>query len=872
MKNKKLFLFDVMPLLYRAHFATMGKQFGTTTGIDTRTTLVFYNYIFQVLTEAKPGAVAAALDSKPKGRVAVSSTYKANREKMPSEIYHAFPYAMRLLDSLKIPVLKEEGYEADDVIASLAKKGEAMGYDVFIVSPDKDFAQLVSENIFLFRPAYKGAVMETLDIEGVKNKYGVAPTQIADYLALRGDSVDNIIGVKGIGDKTAAQLLAEFQSVEKLIEDVELIKQPKVRESIIASKVQLIENKQLAVLTGDLDVTFEWDSVQIQKPDENQLLPLLDELQFVKIRERLEKQGFIKIEDSANSNIETAHVRVIEVTVEEAITKFSEVKIVAVGFLEKSADHLFIMGTGTTEIFKVLLTDNTNWNGLISFLDNAEITKVGWQLKPLLKRITAENIYLQSNWIDLSLAAYLLEPDSKIELPYIKDKYQLAEYKLAEFEGELNYLPSMILAHKNILTKMEEMGLSKLFFEIELPLQSAIAAMELHGLKIDQPTLSEIDKVLTQQLNVLEIKLYGAAGSKFNINSPSKTAEILQQVCETSELKKTKTGQISTAEPHLADLADKYPFIADLLLYRKLNKIITTYVYSLPKYVNPSTHKIHPTFSQIVAGTGRLSCTEPNLQNLPIRSEAGREVRKAIVPSGSNFSILSIDYNQVELRLLAALSGDKVMIETFKSGKDIHTTTASRVFKVDEKEVTKDMRGKAKGINFGIAYGITPWGLATRLKISQKDAKQIIDAYFQEFCSVKEYLERSVTESRERGYTKTRYGRIRYIEGINSGNGTTRKIAERMAVNAPIQGLAADIIKEAMVSIHKFILHHKLRTRLILQVHDELVFDAADDELQMLVPEVVQIMETKADFLVPLQVNVTVGKNWLDQEEYVVRK
>jgi DNA polymerase-1 len=432
----------------------------------------------------------------------------------------------------------------------------------------------------------------------------------------------------------------------------------------------------------------------------------------------------------------------------------------------------------------------------------------------------------------------------------------------------LSYLPSIIEAHEKIMGKIKEMELAGLFFNIELPLQSVISAMEQYGIRIDLESLKEIDKVLTKQLTELEKKLFDLAGIKFNIGSPSQTAEILQKIADPSELRKTKTGQISTAEPHLVDIAPKYPFVADLLLYRKLNKIITTYVYSLPKYVDTTTNKIHPTFSQVVAGTGRLSCTEPNLQNLPIRSEAGREVRKAIIPSDPGYSILSVDYNQVELRLLAALSEDKVMVETFRSGKDIHTTTASQVFNVDENAVTKDMRSKAKGVNFGIAYGITPWGLATRLKISQKEAKQIIDAYFEKFSSVKEYLEKSVIESRERGYTRTRYGRIRYIEGIDSRNGTTRKIAERMAVNAPLQGLAADIIKEAMVSIHQFIIHHNLKSRLILQVHDELVFDAADDELELLVPEVIKLMETKADFIVPLKVNVTVGKNWLDQVEY----
>jgi DNA polymerase-1 len=866
MQNKRLFLFDVMPLLYRAHFATMGKTFGTTTGIDTRTTLVFYNYIFQVLTEEKPDAVAAALDSKPKGRVEVSSTYKANREKMPSEIYHAFPYAMQLLDALQMPVLKEEGLEADDVIASLAKTGAAMGYTVYIVSPDKDFAQLVSENIFLFRPAYKGATMETLDVEGVKNKYGVPPGQIADYLALRGDTVDNIIGVKGIGDKTAAQLLSQYGSVEGLIEQVETIKQPKIKEAIVAYKDQLLENKHLAILTGNVDVSVEWEDIKVRKPDESKLLPLLDELQFVKIRERLAKLNFISAEENVKDANETSGISVVPVSV-KALSKLLLSKEVAVGYSDQHADRLFVVQAGDTTIYEIIVADDAAWKEVIQFLDQPEFVKIGWQLKPLLKVISRLGIHLKTHWIDLTLAAYLLEPDAKIEWSFIKDKYALTTFSVGAPHVHLSYLPSLIEAHEKIMNRINEMELSKLFFDLELPLQSVLAAMELYGIRIDLDALTEIDKVLSLQLKELEQTLYELAGTKFNINSPSKTAEILQAICDPSELKKTKTGQVSTAEPHLADLAPKYPFVANLLNYRKLNKIITTYVYSLPKYVDERTNKIHPTFSQLISGTGRLSCTEPNLQNLPIRSDAGREVRKAIVPSADGFSILSVDYNQVELRLLAALSEDKVMVETFRSGKDIHTTTASRVFHVDESAVTKDMRAKAKGVNFGIAYGITPWGLATRIRISQKEAKEIIDAYFEEFSSVKQYLETSINESRERGFTKTRYGRIRYIEGIDSKNGTTRKIAERVAVNAPIQGLAADIIKEAMVSIHHYIVDHNLRSRLILQVHDELVFDAADDELHLLVPEVIRIMEMKSDLMVPLKVNVTVGKNWLEQKQ-----
>ncbi len=868
MQNQKLFLFDIMPLLYRAHFATMGKRFATTTGIDTRTALVFFNYIFQVLTEEKPDAVAAALDSRPVQREGVSSIYKANREKMPGEIYSAFPYALQLLDALHIPILKEEGHEADDIIASMVKKGKAIGYTVFIVSPDKDFAQLVDKEVFLFRPAYKGATMETLDAEGVKSKYGVAPAQIADYLALRGDTVDNIIGVKGIGDKTAATLLAEYHSIEELLEKADTIKSQKIKDAIVSYKEELIENKRLALLTGDLEVDVDPETLKVQKPDADKLLPLLDELQFSKIKERLEKLHFVDIEKSDDEKAQDITLAVVEVTPDAFAGKLLMEKSIALAYSLERPAGLLVFQEGSDQILKFTPADDESWVKLIKVIDDNPADKLGWYNKPLLRKIKQLNYELKSRWIDLSLAAYLLEPDAKIEWLYMKDKYQLGDATLPAAYAGFSYLPALFEARRTILENIDAMGLSGLLFNIELPLQSVLATMEVHGINLDVQALSEIDKLLTIQLSALENKLYEMAGTKFNIGSPSKTAEVLQKVCDIAELKKTKTGQISTAEPFLADLAPKYPFIADLLNYRKLNKIITTYVYSLPKYVDRDTGKIHPTFQQLVAGTGRLSCIEPNLQNLPIRSEAGREVRKAIVPSAPGYSILSIDYNQVELRLMAALSNDEVMLDAFRSSKDIHTTTAGKVFDVDENAVTKDMRSKAKGINFGIAYGITPWGLARRIKVSQKEAADIINAYFEEFSSVKAYLERSINETRERGFTQTPYGRIRYIEGIDSRNGTTRKVAERTAVNAPLQGLAADIIKEAMVAIHEFINNNQLKSQMILQVHDELVFNAADEELKFLVPQLVDIMENRVQFSVPLKVQVTVGKNWLDQLPY----
>jgi DNA polymerase-1 len=484
MKQKTLFLLDIMPLLYRAHFATMGKKFGTTTGIDTRTTLVFFNYIFQVITEEKPGAIAAALDSKPKQREEVSTIYKANREKMPSEISDAFPYAMQLMKALNIPVLKEEGYEADDIIAAMAKNGAAKDYKVFIVSPDKDFAQMVNENIFLFRPAYKGAVMETLDTEGVKNKYGVPPHQVADFLALRGDSVDNIVGVKGIGDKTAAQLLSEFESIEALVENADKIKQPKIKESIVAAKDQLRDNKQLSLLTGDVDIDIDWNSLESQKPDVNELLPLLDELQFVRIKERLEKQGFIELSKESVEQASVEMIPIVEMQTMEAASQIYVNETVAIGYAEEQEKLLFFQQSWN-RIIETDVKDEESFTAVIQKLEQQGLTIVGYQLKPLLKKIIKSGIEPSTQWIDITLAAYLLEPDAKIDWAYLKDKYELPAYNVASPVNITSYLPALPIAWSKIQVKLNEMQMDNLLFNIELPIQTVVARMELYGLRID---------------------------------------------------------------------------------------------------------------------------------------------------------------------------------------------------------------------------------------------------------------------------------------------------------------------------------------------------------------------------------------------------
>lgn len=866
-KKRTLYLLDIFPLLYRAHFATAGKRFATTSGISTGTSLVFFNYIFQVLLEQKPDAVAAVVDTKEAVRTEMYSEYKANREAMPEEIGGAFPHAMRLMESLGIEVFKKEGYEADDVIATLATKAVKLGYEVYIVSPDKDLAQLVSDKVFLFRPAYKGAHLETLGVQGVKDKFGVMPSQIADYLALKGDAVDNIPGVRGIGEKTAASLLAEYGSVEGLLENIESIKQEKIKQSIISSKAELIESKQLTTVLCDVAITVDWEALHDQRPDEKKLFSLLDELQFVKIKERLVQQKFAGRPKPASDDSPAMTIQVRTVSVDDALKLVASHSEAAIAYSDSSPGTVWLFVPGSKEIAEVRTRDDNSCKHLLAKIDEAPCLKIGWDLKPLFRKYAEGCIPAKGNWIDLQLAAYLVDADAKIEWQLIRSKYDLPVYHIPAPYEQLSSLPSLIAAYTKLKEKVKECEVSDLLFSIEMPLERVLARMEYYGITIDRDALSKIGADLSAQLISLEADLHRLAARQFNVNSPAQTAEVLTELLDPSELRKTRTGQVSTAEPFLIDLASKYEFVDALLRYRKLNKIITTYVQALPKFINENTGRVHPIFHQVVAGTGRLSCSDPNLQNLPIKTDTGREVRKAIVPSGKGRCILSVDYNQVELRLLAALSGDKAMIESFRQGKDIHTTTSCKVFGISEKEMTKTIRNKAKEINFGIAYGMTPWGLASRLKISQKEAKEIIDAYFEGFPSVKKFLDETIEEAKKKGYTRTQYGRIRFIEGITSRNGTTRKMAERMAVNAPIQGLAADIIKAAMVEIDDYIIKHNLRTQMVLQVHDELVFDAYEDELNEFIPALIKIMEAQGDFSVPVKVNVSKGPNWMELEE-----
>lgn len=866
-KKRTLYLLDIFPLLYRAHFATVGKRFATTTGISTGTSLVFFNYIFQVLLEQKPDAVAAVVDTKEAIRTETYSDYKANREVMPEEIGGAFPHAMRLMESLGIEVFKKEGYEADDVIATLTTKAVKLGYEVYIVSPDKDLAQLVSDKVFLYRPAYKGAFLEILDVPGVKDKFGVSPSQIADFLALKGDPVDNIPGVRGIGDKTAASLLAEYGSVEGLLENIQSVKQEKIRQSIISSREALIESKRLTTLMCDVELTVDWEALHEQRPDEKKLFALLDELQFVKIKERLVQQKFAGRPKPASLDSPAMIIKVRTISPDDALKLLAKNGESAIAYNSSSPRTIWLFTGGTKEIAEVKAKDDNSWQQLLAAIDEARGLKIGWDLKPLFRSYAEHRIPAKGKWIDLQLAAYLVDADSKIEWSLIQSKYDLPVYHVPAPYESLSSLPSLIAAYGKLSEKVRECEVSDLLLSIEIPLERVLARMEYYGITIDKDALDKIGSDLSEQLIRLEADLHRLAGHPFNVNSPNQTAEVLTSILDPSELRKTRTGQVSTAEPFLIDLAGKYEFVDALLKYRKLNKIITTYVQALPRFINEKTGRVHPVFHQVVAGTGRLSCSDPNLQNLPIKTDTGREVRKAIVPSGKGRCILSVDYNQVELRLLAALSGDEAMTESFRQGKDIHTTTSCKVFGISEAEMTKTIRNKAKEINFGIAYGMTPWGLASRLKISQKEAKEIIDAYFEGFPSVKQYLDQTIEETRGKGYTRTQFGRIRYIEGINSRNGTTRKMAERMAVNAPIQGLAADIIKAAMVAVDNYITAHKLKTQMVLQVHDELVFDACEEELDEFIPALVKIMEAQGNLSVPVKVNVSKGPNWMELEE-----
>ncbi|MCF8367703.1 MAG: DNA polymerase I [Bacteroidales bacterium] len=915
-ENKKLFLLDAMALIYRAYFAFSKNPRINSKGMNTSAVLGFANTLYDVLKNEKPTHIGVAFDTiAPTVRHEGFVEYKANREKMPEDLAASIPYVKKLLEGFNIPILYVDGFEADDVIGTLAKRAEKKGFETFMMTPDKDFGQLVSDNIFIFKPARMGNMAEIMGVKEVCEKFGIErPEQVIDILGLWGDASDNIPGIPGIGEKRAKELIAEFGSVEGLLENTDKLK-GKMKENVENFAAQGLQSKELATIILDVPIEFEEDNLKMGNADVGALKELFDELEFRTFAQRFfTDQSLLKIADEgqgelfSNSFAEENAVETMDASRHQYfLVKDKPGRDKLINQLQKVTSFCFDTETTGVDAHQAELvgmsfaikpgeawyvTVPENYNECLAIVqefktvfENEKIGKIGQNLKYDISILKWYDVEVRGQFFDTMLAHYLLEPDQRHNMDVLAENY--LNYKPVSIETLIGKKGKNQLSMRSVdletikdyacedaditlqLKNKFEPLLSEnealdLFTKIEVPLVPVLASMEAEGVKLDQYTLTEYSKQLARELGEIQKEILDMAGLDFNISSPKQLGEVLfEKMKITENPKMTKTKQYSTGEDVLQKLINKHPIIQHILDFRSLSKLKSTYVDTLPEMVNPRTGRIHTSYNQAVAATGRLSSNNPNLQNIPIRTERGREIRKAFVPRNENYTLLAADYSQIELRIIAELSGDEGMIEAFKSGIDIHTATASKVYGVSLEDVSSDQRRNAKTVNFGIVYGISAFGLSERLNIPRKEAKDIIDQYFEKYPGVKTYMNECVLKARENGYVKTIMGRRRYLRDINSANAVVRGFAERNAINAPIQGSSADMIKIAMINIHREMQKQNLKSKMILQVHDELVFDAFKEEVDALKPLIYDLMVNAIPLKVPLAVEMETGENWL---------
>jgi DNA polymerase-1 len=949
----KLFLLDAFALIYRAHFAFSKNPRVNSKGLNTGAILGFTNTLVEVLQKEKPTHIGVAFDAQKKTfRHEQFADYKAQRQAMPEDIGLAIPYIKKIINAFNIPILVVDGFEADDVIGTLARRAEAQGFgEVFMMTPDKDYCQLVTDCVKIYRPAFMGNAAEVLDVAHVLQRFEIErPEQVIDILGLQGDASDNIPGIPGIGEKTAKTLIQKYGSVENLIANVDELK-GKQQENVRNFAEQGLLSKELATIHLDVPIEFEADKLVLDKPDEDQLRQLFDELEFRQLAARVLGGGSPagvsstaaptprgarrpKVTEGQGSLFGSSSDAAVAVGAEEGETgRFGapdgprltladvphqyhlidtpELRKSLLEFLLQQAEVSFDTETTGLDTMTARLVglsfcwlpgeayyvpvphdDHAAAQALIDefrpFFDASGILKIGQNIKYDLTILRHYNVEVQGPLFDTMLAHYLLEPDMRHNMDVLAETYlhytpvsiisligpkgknqkTMADIPPTEVSDYACEDADVTLQLKHVFEPLlKEVGLLDLLNEVENPLVPVLSAIEYEGVKIDSGAMGEYSAELQGYIQEIEQQIFTAAGQEFNIGSPKQLGEILFDKLGLGggKIKKTKTGQYATGEEILSVLAADNPVAGLILEHRQLTKLRSTYVEALPQLVCELDGRVHTSFNQAVTATGRLSSTNPNLQNIPIRTEKGREIRKAFVPRDENHVLLAADYSQVELRIMADFSGDKTMIEAFRQGLDIHTSTASKVFHVPLTEVDGEMRRKAKTVNFGIIYGISAFGLAQRIGISRKEATEIIDTYFQEFSSVKQFMDDSINKARELEYATTLLGRRRYLRDINSRNATLRGYTERNAINAPIQGTAADIIKKAMINIHDWLLQEKLGTKMILQVHDELVFDAVQEEVEYITPKIKELMTTALllPHGVPLEVEVGSGRNWL---------
>ena len=921
--SKNLFLLDAYALIYRGYYAFIKNPRINSKGTDTSAILGFMNSLFEIIRTQNPDYLAVAFD---KGgsvtRSEMFEEYKSNRDKTPEPILVAIPYIKEILEGMKIPILEKEGFEADDIIGTVAKDAEENNFKVYMVTPDKDFAQLVSNNIFLCKPARMGNSMEIWGVDEVKDKFEVeSPDQVIDYLGMMGDSVDNIPGLPGVGDKTAKKFIKQYGSLENLLQNAHEVT-GKLGEKIIENKELGVLSKKLAKIILDVPIDYNLDEFKLSDPDKEIVLKVFDELEFRRI-----KETFFKIFGTNSSQIEEKGAEVVQgdlfsetynlesnkdslndsKSIYQRIESFEELKLL----VEKMMKQEIVAFDTETEGLNALETDivgiSFSWQKGIGyylpiknnksvheksfeilkpFFESTEIIKVGHNIKFDIQVLHKYNVKVSSPIYDTMVAHYLINPDMRHNLDTLSESYlnyspisiesligkkgknqiSMRDVSIDKITDYASEDADITLQLKSIFDKeIEVNNLGKIFYDIEIPMINVLSEMETEGIKIDTSYLEKLDKEFEEDLEKLKKEIFKKSGEEFNLNSPKQLGEILfDKLKLVSKPKKTKTGQYSTSEEVLSSLANDHKIIEDILEWRSLDKLQNTYVKSLPNEVSSLTNRVHSSFNQTVTTTGRLSSNNPNLQNIPIRTANGQKIRRAFIPRGSDYILMAADYSQIELRVIASMSNEENMIDAFVNNQDIHTMTASKIYNVDPENVTREQRGNAKTVNFGIIYGVSAFGLSQQTDLNRSESKVMIDNYFLNYPGLKKYMSDQIDFARNNGYVETIMGRRRYLQNINSQNNMLRSSSERNAINAPIQGSAADIIKIAMININSELKKQSLKSKMLLQVHDELVFDVHKSEKDQIKDIVKTTMESAVKLKVPLKIDLEFGKNWLE--------
>ncbi|MGM0588859.1 MAG: DNA polymerase I [Bacteroidota bacterium] len=904
MSKQKLFLLDGMALAYRAHFAFINSNLKNSEGIPTGAILGFANTLVKMLEEDEPSHIAVAWDTdQPTFRHEMDEEYKANRPPQPEDLKVGIPLMKEMVSYFGIDNIEAQGYEADDIIGTIANDANAEDIDVYLVTPDKDFMQLVHDHIMMLKPDNKNGGFIKIDREGVKDYFGVYPEKVVDVLAILGDKSDNIPGVKGIGKKGAPKLINKYGSLEKAIKEAPNMKSKRHREGLQKYKEQALHAKEMVKIKTDVPDVIDWEGLKWNGPNNEKLGRFFQRMEFRTLTEKYldEKyQGdlFDAKPEVQRFNKEEVNYELItdRDQLEELVADLSEYEVICFDTETNGTDPMVhdLVGISLSAVAGVAYYIPVNVEGALEqgqvvdtirpLFADAERTMVAQNYKFDWLVLNRVGIALKGKIFDTMLAAYLIDANQKLSMDALSEKH--LHYKpipitelIGKGRGQITFgeVPIEKAApyaaedadityrlYEILKDKLEDDALTDIAEDIEFPLVEVLGRMEKYGIKLDQGMLKEVSAQLDKEIGELESRIFEIADEEFNLNSPKQMGEILFEKLGLPAGKKTKTGQYSTAESVLTKLADDYEIVELILEYRGISKLKSTYVDALPKLINEQTGRIHTSFNQHIAATGRLSSSNPNLQNIPIRSQRGREIRKAFIPE-QGYKLLAADYSQVELRVIASIAQDKAMMAAFRNDEDIHARTAKEIFDLDSlDEVTGNQRRKAKEVNFGIPYGVSAYGLAQRLGISNGEAKEMIDQYFNRFPGIQRYIDETKAFAKEEGYVKTLLGRRRYIPDINSRNWTVRGFAERTAINMPIQGTAADIIKIAMINIDQMIEQEGLKSRMLLQVHDELVFEIADEEADALPGRIQKMMEQAYTLDVPLKVEMGLADNWLD--------